>query len=32
MTQIDLNQVFVSNKNEVKKIPQKSIDYWGISN
>ena len=32
MTQIDLNQVFFTIKMRLKKIPQKSIDYWGISN
>ena len=31
MTQIDLNEVFFYIKIK-KKIPQKSIDYWGISN
>ena len=32
MTQIDLNEVFITTIKEAKKIPQKSVDYWGISN
>ena len=32
MTQIDLNKVFLTKKLGKKKIPQKSVDCWGISN